>query len=311
MPCLTRRAFTLVELLVVIAIIGVLVALLLPAVQAAREAARRTQCSNHLKQLGLGIHNYHDTVNRMPFASGWSIARTGTWAAFILPQIEQQNLYQKFDFNVAMNHANNTAAVTTVVKVFICPSDPKANKPIMTNRQPDQDCPTTVMGLWYPVSMGPTHPDSCPFCPNTTPGPGNWCCQGWNLGTQPGGGSGPDSSVGMFGRYPTGYRFGEVTDGLSNTLMMGETIPSHCMFNGAFLPNYPVLPTTIPLHVMETDNGVRGTWFRTCGFKSYHPGGVGFCLGDGSVKFFPRTIDFRLYNELGTKSGGEAVQLPN
>jgi prepilin-type N-terminal cleavage/methylation domain-containing protein len=311
MPRLSRRAFTLVELLVVIAIIGVLVALLLPAVQAAREAARRSQCSNHLKQIGLGIHNYHDTVNRLPFASGWSISTTGTWAAFILPQIEQQNLFQMFDFNVAMNHANNTAAVTTVVKIFICPSDPKSYKPVLPNRWPDAECPTTCMGLWYPACMGPTHPDACPFCSDPNPSPGNWCCQGNNLGTQAGSGYPRDSSVGMFGRFPTGYRFAEVTDGLSNTLMCGETIPSHCKFNGAFDPNYPVLPTTIPLNTMEEDKGAHNLWYRTCGFKSYHPGAVGFCMGDGSVRFLPQTIDFRLYNELGTKGGGESAQPPN
>jgi hypothetical protein len=279
----------------------------LPAVQAAREAAWRTQCGNHLKQIGLGIHNYHDNIQRLPFASAWGVGQVGTWPAFILPQIEQLPLFQKFDFNVAMSHVNNASAVTTVVKIFICPSDPKSNKPIMTNRWQDAGKAATCMGLWYPACMGPTHPDGCPFCPDTTPSPGNWCCQGWNLGTS----SPPGNSVGMFGRYPSGYRFAEVTDGLSNTLMCGETIPSHCIFNGAFLPNYPVLPTTIPMTAMETDNGIRGTWFRTCSFKSYHPGGVGFCMGDGSVRFLPRTMDFRAYNELGTKAGGEATQLPN
>ena len=303
---LRHRAFTLVELLVVIAIIGVLVALLLPAVQAAREAARRTQCGNHLKQIGLGLHNYHDTVGRLPFASAWSIGTAGTWPAFILPHIEQLPLFQKFDFNVHMSHANNATNVVTPVKIFVCPTDPLARKPILTGRNTDVGNPATCMGLWYPACMGPTHPDSCPFCPNQTASPSNWCCQGNNLGT-----SGPaDNSVGMFGRYPTGYRFAEVGDGLSNTLMCGETIPAHCIFNGAFMPNYPVLPTTIPMSVMESDNGVRGTWFRTCSFKSHHPGGVGFAIGDGSVKFLSRTIDFQLFNNLGTRNGGESVQIP-
>ena len=302
-----RYGFTLVELLVVIAIIGVLVALLLPAVQAAREAARRTQCGNHLKQIGLGIHNYHDSVLRLPFASAWGVGQAGTWPSFILPQIEQLPLFQKFDFNVAMSHANNTPAVTTVVKVFICPTDPEARNPILKNRWTDTGNAPTCMGLWYPACMGPTHPDSCPFCPDPNPSPGNWCCQGRNLGTS----NPPDNSVGMFGRYPSGYRMAEVADGLSNTLMCGETIPAHCIFNGAFLPNYPVLPTTIPIDKMETDNGVRGTWYRTCSFKSHHPGGVGFVLGDGSVRFLARNIDFRLFSNLGTRNGGEAVQVPN
>ena len=301
-----RRGFTLVELLVVIAIIGVLVALLLPAVQAAREAARRIQCSNHLKQLGLGMHNYHDTLNRLPFASAWGVGQAGTWPAFILPQIEQMPLYQKFDFNVAMSHANNTQAITTVVKVFVCPTDPQSRNPIMTNRWLDAGNAATCMGLWYPACMGPTQPDACPYCPNPTASDSNWCCQGNNLGTNP-----PDNSVGMFGRYPTGFRFSNVTDGLSNTLMCGETIPSHCIFNGAFLPNYPVFPTTIPMNISISDNGAHGAWYRTCSFKSYHPGGVGFVLGDGSVKFLDRNMDFQLYNNLGTRAGGEAAQLPN
>jgi prepilin-type N-terminal cleavage/methylation domain-containing protein/prepilin-type processing-associated H-X9-DG protein len=301
------RGFTLVELLVVIAIIGVLVALLLPAVQAAREASRRIKCSNHLKQIGIGLHNYHDAIQRLPFASAWGVGQAGTWVSFTLPYVEQQPLYQMFDFNVAMSHSNNKAAVETKVSLLICTSDPAASKPILTNRWTDIGNPATCMGLWYPASMGPTHPDQCPFCADPNPSPSNWCCQGWNLGTT----NPPDNSVGMFGRYPSGYRFGEVGDGLSNTLMAGETIPAHCIFNGAFLPNYPVLPTTIPIDKMETDNGVRGTWFRTCSFKSYHPGGVGFLMGDGSVRFFARSIDHRLFSNLGTRNGGEAVSLPN
>ena len=84
----------------------------------------------------------------------------------------------------------------------------------------------------------------------------------------------------------------------------------HPSFNGAFLPNYPVLPTTIPLDKMETDNGVRGRWFRTCSFKSYHPGGVGFVMGDGSVQYVTDGIDFKIYNYLGTRVGGEVAKVP-
>ena len=96
---LARRAFTLVELLVVIAIIGILVALLLPAVQAAREAARRTSCTNNIRQLGLALVNYHDAHKTLPFGSGYLNARTGTWVSAILPYMEEQSLYDRFDFN--------------------------------------------------------------------------------------------------------------------------------------------------------------------------------------------------------------------
>ena len=116
-----RRGFTLVELLVVIAIIGILIALLLPAVQAAREAARRAECTNKLKQICLALHNYHDTHRALPFGGpgptgspGYAIA--GTWPAMILPYMEQRPLYDRFDFKVAMNHANNVQAVETVMQ---------------------------------------------------------------------------------------------------------------------------------------------------------------------------------------------------
>jgi len=122
-----KRGFTLIELLVVIAIIAILIALLLPAVQQAREAARRTQCKNNLKQLGLAMHNYHDTTNVFPFGFD---ARETLWSAMILPQIEQTNLYNTLVWQEGTignwNYAGgpNTKACATVVEAFRCPSMP-------------------------------------------------------------------------------------------------------------------------------------------------------------------------------------------
>lgn len=305
--------FTLVELLVVIAIIGILVAMLLPAVQMAREAARRIQCGNHLKQLGLAYHGYHATHGQLPFMCGYTIAQTGTASAFILPYIEQQNLYDAFDFNKAMIHADNEAAVTTPVAVFICPTDPQSRNPILAGRtQPDKN-PDACHGLWYAPSMGPLHDrypggTGCVYCGE---GHDSYCCQGEDFG------SSGSAYPGMFVRRPEGVAFARVRDGQSNTIMLGETLPSHSVFNGAYMQNFPGCSTHIPLNNTVSDAGIDSAgasglanWQHTMGFKSLHPGGAHFVMGDGSVQFFSEAIDYRLFNELGTKAGGEVGQLP-
>ncbi len=305
-----RSGFTLVELLVVITIIGILISLLLPAVQSAREAARRMQCSNHLKQLGLALHNYHAAHAELPFAtpfdnsSGSSPWPGGTWVAMLLPYLEQTALYDQFDFNKPMNHADNAAAVQVVVPGMVCPTDPAGSQPILDDRgNLSNTNPAVSLGMWYSASMGPTHPDACPFCPEPRP---SYCCQGNNYGSR----SPDNNSVGMFGRYPAGVRFADVRDGLSNTLMLGETLPAQCVYIGAYCVNFPVSSTSIPLNTFEVCDQAGGIHYRACGFKSLHPGGAMFALADGSVQFLSEAIDYRLFNELGTRAGGEVASLP-
>lgn len=251
--------------------------------------------------------------------------------------MEQQAIFDLFDANTnpasrwAMHHPDNTAAVTTVIPSLICPSDPQASQPILENRVwspgsttvPGIQNPTRAIGLWYPACIGPTVPDYCTFSANTTasrPGPNsaNPTCQGCNYGTETGsfcgslGWTGKDTFAGMFGRSCYSIGFNEVPDGLSNTLMLGETLPGHNKYNCAYCTNMSVSTTHIPLNLMYTDespspmNGARYTY----GFKSLHPGGVNFALGDGSVRFVNDTIDYVLINQLGTRNGGEIARLP-
>ena len=303
-----RRGFTLVELLVVIAIIGVLVALLLPAVQAAREAARRMKCQNNLKQIALSLHNYEDTFKKLPHGTPGCCTNNGdNWAVMAFPFMELKGLYDSMDHNGNLrNTPVNQAAARQKVPAFICPSDPFATQPIMTRFAAHNVSP--AHGLWYPVSMGPTHMDQCPFCPNGTPSEGNYCCQGFNFGTGAGAGIPAGTFAGIFGRTTHAVRLSEVSDGLSNTFMVGETLPDQCTFMGLFSLNFPLSGTTIPLNLME--KAVDSNWFRTCGFKSKHPAGANFALGDGSVRFVSQAIDYRLYNNLGTRAGGEQVSVP-
>ena len=307
-----RRAFTLVELLVVIAIIGILIALLLPAVQAAREAARRAQCTNNLKQFGIAMHTYHNDHKKLPMVTPTPYSGPGgVWGAIILPYMEQSAVHDLFNFNVTMSHPSNAQAVQSVIPSYICPSSERSGSPIFSDRSEAAGSinPKVALGLWYPVSMGPTMPDRCDFCPepkSSPESPDSYCCQGWNYGSA----SPPNNSTGMFGRHALSRSFGEIKDGLSNTIMMGETLPQQCVYVSSFAPNFALAGTQIPLNTFELCLAPPGCHATACGFKSQHPGGANFCMGDGSVHFFPAGIDYRIYNHLGTRAGGEVGTIP-
>jgi prepilin-type N-terminal cleavage/methylation domain-containing protein len=350
----TPGGFTLVELLVVIAIIGVLVALLLPAVQAAREAARRTQCSNNLRNIGLALLNHADGKKRLPAATQFRPGRPGpptgpgangpggTWVVQILPFIEQQALYRMFDHTKASNHANNARAVGVSLSWLICPSDNEIPDGGLFDTDERQDGANTnpfkgngatkVMGLWYPVSAGPTKFDCCPFCPAPLPNVPNRCCQGEALGSAKviatndaiGGPGTQPSFAGLFGRWEQGIALKEISDGLTNVILAGETIPSHCKYQCAHCPNFPISPTNIPLNKflrvplwapaggcnVDSTELEEGGYAEGCGYKSRHPSGAHLMMADASVRFANEAIDFDVYYTLGARSSGEVKQLP-
>jgi prepilin-type N-terminal cleavage/methylation domain-containing protein/prepilin-type processing-associated H-X9-DG protein len=299
---ITRRAFTLVELLVVIAIIGILVALLLPAVQAAREAARRAQCINNMKQMQLGIIGFEDVKKKFPSGrAGLDSATDGRGeSAFvqILPFIEEQQLFDLVDKQYPVwdwAHqaewdviANNITVLGTVVKSYRCPSDPTPNTYTSKELEWAEDPPAaTILALT------------------------SYAC---NWGSQVANGY-KTTNDGMF-VYKTQIPIKKVSDGLSKTMFVGEinTRPE--------LPN-PLYATAIPWTLGDRRLTLRSTaqpmnqplaaWYGTTGnqedayFGSHHPGGAHFSFGDGHVSFLSENIDGDVYKWLSTRAGGEVA----
>ncbi len=313
-----RGGFTLVELLVVIAIIGILVALLLPAVQAAREAARRMTCGNNLKQLGLAVHNYHDTYTKFPFGvqrdfkfpngqPSWNTNML-TWMVRVLPYMENKALHNKVDYSLHPGNGGvNRPIRGRYLQVHICPSD-----------RPD-----------YRVTQ--------------TYGPTNYvACVGWRQNTiwNP-----ADKRRGIFG-VNNRISINGIKDGSSTTLMLSE-----CKINDPWVRRYGTntsdynrcLAGTAPdinsnvsgdstsrgwswffgqrnqswsFNTLFTPNDqIRGyheceQWTTTgvFGARSRHPGGVEATNGDASVRFYSDLIDRKVWLDLGTSNGREVIR---
>lgn len=339
-----RPAFTLIELLVVIAIIAVLIALLLPAVQQAREAARRTQCRNNLKQLGLALHNYHDTFGIFPnngMVAGWNWG-TGTYAEYtvwdspqyskgtpfvrLLPYMDQSPLYDKLNFNLSSiqyNHNGqnvNTPGVVppgTVIPGLICPSDTAS--PFMPGSG-------TALSS-YAYSEGAQTFPSPGFCTSYPPpsprNPNGYNGGGWfNDGTAAHGNSNNSGeNSGIISRLGFAAKIKDVTDGTSNTIAFGEVRPdcSDHARGGWFEANSLWFGTTPPINfdtcppTSQTAAAQAGScnsdwnWNTSQGFKSRHVGGAHFLLCDGAVRFVNQNIDYANYQRLGARHDGETV----
>jgi prepilin-type N-terminal cleavage/methylation domain-containing protein/prepilin-type processing-associated H-X9-DG protein len=321
-----RRGFTLIELLVVIAIIAVLIGLLAPAVQKVREAASRLQCKNNLKQIGLALHGYHDSLKRFPPGYVSTVGPGGPaddqgpgwgWAAHLLPYLEQEPLHRQIDFTKDIKDPANAAVRMSVIKIFLCPSDP-GNQTFTVNAlndpTPAYSTPVTDMN-GQPVQVAHSNYVGIFGNPEITVDPGFLL---------------PDANRasnhrGMFYRNSR-VRIADVTDGTSNTLFVGERSSNlaYATWTGAVTggqvppkkpDTYNFGPEGAPILVLGHTGDASDVPPHTPNssvnhvddFWSGHIHGVNFLFVDGSVQSINDSISPSVWWALGTKSGDEAV----
>jgi prepilin-type N-terminal cleavage/methylation domain-containing protein len=340
-----KLGFTLVELLVVIAIIGVMVGLLLPAVQAAREAARRMSCSNNMKQLGLALHNYHDTFGTM----GWNSDSGDTaadpnnvpmrhpqnrwmqfsWVVYALPFMEQQAMYDSINFNTpeSMSHPTNTTLARTPLSAVMCPSN--ANDPVVGGQVQGYRHSGGATGgrVDYVGNLGHIWGGwkDCGAVPDF-PGPGgsNIFVRGANPGTPWVNGEMLNEQVNCNGthRYFGGVKMAQITDGTSNTVMVFEDMhwqggndPAQQFNRTSTDDSSWMSPLAAVNSIRNPLNNRNRAWLqgvgdRRChGWSSYHPGGAHATLSDASVRFFSESIDHVVRYSVGVRNDGLPVTL--
>ena len=322
----TKRGFTLIELLVVIAIIAVLIALLLPAVQQAREAARRTQCKNNLKQLGLALHNYVDVYLVLPCQGqnannaggygGTTSIDQGSIFVKLLPYIDQAPLFNGINFNVGPV-PNETIDIQVV-----------GGKKVREYTLPALQCPSDNYTPAVPGFAGSNYAPSLGACAMFSAGQ----CPAYDnsafsvANNYAPYGESPDGSTasGCFSYLSWAAKFSEITDGLSNTILVGEIRPKcgsqeWTIFPADWASSTPYYyATTAPINFKTCPGEGPGnnnlgncnsynSYNTSQGFKSRHIGGAQFVLGDGSVRFISENINLLTYQQLGDRHDGQVI----
>jgi prepilin-type N-terminal cleavage/methylation domain-containing protein/prepilin-type processing-associated H-X9-DG protein len=310
------RGFTLVELLVVIAIIGVLVALLLPAVQAAREAARRSQCSNNLKQLALGAHNFHDTTGSLPSSvrpAGLTPLPRIAGHTFLLQYLEQRNIYDKYDQTKNWFDAANLPYTSQAVKTFLCPSTPD---PTRKDGQPEASTWTPIVAVtdYSPTILvekvlkdqnlvdewgdGILTKNGTPRMADVIDGLSNTIMYGESAGRPNIWRRGPKK----FGNLPNdrvnagGWARPASDFSINGSSYDGATFPGPCAVN---CTNGEAVGSTFPHPTYGTEG--------TAEAFAFHPGGANFAFGDGSVRLINANIGIRDFARLVTRAGAEVT----
>jgi prepilin-type N-terminal cleavage/methylation domain-containing protein len=289
-----RSAFTLIELLVVIAIIGVLIGLLLPAVQKIREAASRMACQNNLKQIGLAMNNHLGTQGYFPVGyydpTPWPVLDSGPgwgWGAYLLPYLEQDTLYQRINFSLDVGDPANAAVCAQFLNIFMCPSDQQFTTFTITDGGSGS---WTLAQASYVACNGNDGVDDFTTPPHTGP----------------------------FIRATRGFKATDIKDGLSNTMFVGDRTSklSYCTWiggpTGALNPflmspgSFGAEVTLLMCHAGPTGPNSAGV-FDADSTSSPHRTGVPFVFGDGSVHFISNSISIPVWMALATRAGGEAV----
>lgn len=290
-----RRAFTLIELLVVIAIIAVLIALLLPAVQQAREAARRSHCINNLKQLGLALHTYHDSMNAFP--PGWLGVQGGVshmqgptgfaWGTHILPYLDQAPLYGRINFNLSCTDTSNAIARQTVLPAFRCPSDPSTDTWALGQDGNTSNILAQLPTANYVGSFGTRGFEDICAAP---PFPAAQCV-----------------SDGMF-FHNSCTRMRDVVDGTSNTVFLGEHRTNNALgWHSTWVGVVPQGDEAIARVLAVSDHTPNHPALHIDDFSSWHVGGVHLLFGDGRVRFITQNIDTNVFKAIASRAGGEVV----